>query len=108
MNKFKKKIFLRIAEWLEKSNSNRYLNTGLLTIVILIFLAFILFTFDNIWKTTHLLIVPIISIVDIYLMGSKNHAIKEAANFVAALIFIGFLICAITLAFMGFVIFKSL
>jgi hypothetical protein len=108
MNKARAKFFAEFVEWLERANSNRYLNTVLLSIIILSVLGFFMMTFPDSENKMSFLILPVVSGMDLYFLGSKNHIIRETANFFAALLFIGFILCAIALIFMGLVIARSL
>jgi hypothetical protein len=108
MNKIKHKLLSKIVEWLEIANSNKFLNIGLLAIVIISILAFYVFTYPDSTKRLGMLLVPAISIVDIFFLNSKNHIVRETANFVAALLFIGFFLSAAALLVFGIVIYRSL
>lgn len=108
MNKIKEKILLKIEHWLDRANSNKYLNIALMSIIIVAVLIFFFSTYPDSTKRIQILIIPIIAGIDVYLLGSKNHILRETANFIAGLMFVAFLFFCISIAFMGFVILKSL
>lgn len=108
MSELQKKFISRIEIWLDRANSNKYLNIGLMGIIIVSVLIFFLSTFPDSLKRVQILIVPIIAGLNVYFLGSKNHIVRETANFIAGLLFVGFVFFSIALIFMGLVILKSL
>lgn len=108
MNKLKEKILLKIELWLDRANSNKYLNIALMSIIIVSVLIFFFSTYPDSAKRIHILLIPVIAGVDMYCLGSKNHVLRETANFIAGLMFVAFLFFCLSIAFMGFVILKSL
>ena len=108
MNNTLKKMFLNLELWLDRANSNKYLNIILMGIIIVSVLAFFFSTYPDSVKRTHILIVPLLAGLNIYLLGSKNHILRETANFLAGLLFIIFILFSLALIFMGLVIYRSL
>lgn len=108
MNKIRKRILYEIELWLDRANSNKYLNIALMSIIIVSVLIFFFSTYPDSIKRIQILIVPLIAGVDLFLLGSKNHILRETANFIAGLLFVAFLFFGLSIAFMGFVILKSL
>lgn len=108
MNKAKQKIISELVAWLERANSNKMLNIILMGVIILSTFAFFVLMNSDFKRNLGFLIVPIISTANLCLLGSRNHIIRETANFLAAIIFIGFLLSALTLIFIGLIITKSL
>ena len=108
MNNTFKKMFLNLELWLDRANSNKNLNIILMGMIIVSVLAFFFSTYPESVRKTHILIVPLLAGLNIYLLGSKNHILRETANFLAGLLFIIFIFFSIVLVMMGLVIYRSL
>ena len=108
MNRIKTKIISEIELWLDRMNSNKYLNIALMAVIIVSVLYFFFSTYPDSANRYQILIVPFIAGLDIYFLGSKNHAIRETANFMAGLLFVGFCFFSLAIIAMGLVIMRSL
>jgi len=108
MNKIKTKFISDIELWMDRMNSNKYLNIALMGVIIVSVLIFFFSTYPDSGKRIHILMVPVIAGLDIYFLGSKNHALRETANFLAGLIFVAFCFFSFAVICMGLVIMRSL
>jgi len=108
MSKLYRKSISLFIDWLDRLNANKYLNIVLMAVIIISILIFFFSTYPDSMNRIQILLIPAVAGLDIYLLGAKNHVVRETANFVAGILFVGFIFFGLALVTMGLVILKSL